>query len=337
MSQKPSGYVLKAMFGSDEPIGFYAEEAFERDMARAKTLQEVVRAAVLFAKAYHGEQAAYDAVSPYGGEDIEVLSEETLALSKVDRLSKHPACIGIDRLCLCKELYAQMGQMGVALRETRGFIQEYETKARIAAGYISAPFRREVEHYEKAAAYAEAVALQEVEAIHQEGAVLRFKAETGLKRLERKWLGLYKWFVPEKYLTQRTALEGQLQAAAGMEAVTPEDVKQKICPASYERAIENMASPPRLLGEPIFSAKALYTVMNRFKEEIVSPEMKEDYLKICAITGRCPISIPEPGNAPLEKLSIRATVKRLEMLPNGREHAAPQPMILTEGKHEPGF
>ena len=70
-------------------------------------------------------------------------------------LSRHPACVGVDRLTLCKALYAEMEKAGVDTRETKGVIQSYEAKARVAAGEIPPFFCKEVERYEAAEAKAD--------------------------------------------------------------------------------------------------------------------------------------------------------------------------------------
>lgn len=312
MMREPNDSTLFAMFGSNEPIGSFATAAFDLDMARAKTMQEAARAVVLFAKSYHEAQASYEAISPYGGEDIEVIPAETLAYCKLDALFDHLSCAGIDKLSICRELYTQMEKNRIDTRETRGFIQEYEAKAHIADGHIPSAFREEVEQYEAATAWASHIIQQEFDAFQKEGEVLFQKASAELKRLERKGLGLYKRVFPEKYNAQKVILEKRRLAAAGRKRVTLDDMKRDNESPRYEEALEAVPLPPRLLDETVLSIEQLQAVIDRFYGEISAKKEREDYLKACTITGREPVPVPKREPAHLGRASIREAIQQAE-------------------------
>lgn len=96
MKNTPSPNVLMQMFGSDEPIGAYAEETYKENLKESTTFEEAVWAVIKYAEDLHAEQERYDRISPYGGFDITVEYVAEIALGQTEVLKENYPDIDVE-------------------------------------------------------------------------------------------------------------------------------------------------------------------------------------------------------------------------------------------------
>lgn len=117
----PSQEILSQMFGMDDRIGDYAEEEKKASLQNCHNLQEAIDIVICYAENVHGQQQAYETVSPLGGLDISVVGIDEIAFGQLGDLAPFADPDQDVVLELAKALKRAGYPLGLFERQTRAY------------------------------------------------------------------------------------------------------------------------------------------------------------------------------------------------------------------------
>lgn len=134
--REPNPSVLLQMFGDDTPIGAFERENYQNAMKSIDSVEAAVQAVVKYAKDYHREQEDYEKISPFGGEDIDVISTLDIARGEVPALQELPFFHGKSAAEIEGLILSELGPEGDHIRQLQNEASRYEKAFSVANGSL---------------------------------------------------------------------------------------------------------------------------------------------------------------------------------------------------------
>lgn len=314
---QPSANTLLQMFGDDKPIGSFSQECYSEDLRSAADISSAINAVTKYAQDLHGEQARYEQISPYGGEDITVSSVWEIAMGEISTLQKLPIFSGMSDTeikCRIVKDFVEKDSLPFSLT---GFVQNYEELSTFVSDPETAVLqvKKQLENRDQALGKYESAVKERASVLRSEAREEYGKAKKELEALNRRWFS--RIFRKNSFSQEKEALEYKMEECT-LQVEFAEDKARK--EVNIFHFVKATGSLPRLIDVvtrdgyletghlsyvEISSVEEARTHIKEVESIVHFQDNRGLYEYCCHLLGREPIQL----SVPKEEESARISVK----------------------------